>query len=197
MSSPAAAAKAFAVRQAKLEEKPLEAEEQEDLRERETLDPVEAELTSDTIPEASVELGNRDFEDRDRRLKEFARRAEALKSDNDPKIAKATDLLSSLIKKGFHPIVYCRFIPTAQYVAEELNNRLSKQWKDFRAVHVTGASGSDEERKALIKDLVESEPKTEHRVLVATDCLSEGINLQVGHARDGSTPEPPHVNNLT
>ena len=43
---------------------------------------------------------------------------------------------------------------------------------------MTGASGGDEERKALIKDLVESEPKTDHRVLVATDCLSEGINLQ-------------------
>jgi ERCC4-related helicase len=179
MSSPSAAAKAFEVRQAKIEEQPKEAEEQEDLRVRETLDPVDVELTSDTIPEASVELANNDFADRDRRrLKEFAKRAEALKSENDPKIAKAADLLSSLIKKGFHPIVYCRFIPTAQYVAEELNNRLSKQWKDFRAVHVTGASGGDEERKALIKDLVESEPKTDHRVLVATDCLSEGINLQ-------------------
>lgn len=151
----------------------------EDLRERETLDPVDVELTSDTIPEASVELANSDFEDRDRRrLKEFARRAEALKGENDPKVSKAADLLLPLLKKGFHPIVYCRFIPTAQYVAEELNRRLSKQWKDFRAVAVTGASGSDDERKALIKDLVESEPKTEHRVLVATDCLSEGINLQ-------------------
>jgi superfamily II DNA or RNA helicase len=179
MSSPAAAAKAFAVREQKIDELATEAEEQEDLRERETLDPVDVELTSDTIPEAVVELGNRDFEDRDRRrLKEFARRAEALKGENDPKIAKAADLLLPLIKKGFYPIVYCRFIPTAQYVAEELNRRLGKQFKDFHAVAVTGASGSDDERKALIKDLVESEPKIEHRVLVATDCLSEGINLQ-------------------
>jgi hypothetical protein len=169
----------LAVRERKIDEKATEAEEQEDLRERETLDPVDVELTSDTIPEAAVELGNRDFEDRDRRrLKDFARRAEALKAENDPKIAKTADLLLPLIKKGFHPIVYCRFIPTAQYVAEELNRRLAKQFKDFRAVAVTGASGSDDERKALIKDLVESEPKTEHRVLVATDCLSEGINLQ-------------------
>src|SRR5207237_4619480 len=77
-----------------------------------------------------------------------------------------------------HPIVYCRFIPTAQYVAEELNRRLVGHWKDFRAVAVTGASGGDEERRALIADLIEAEPKTQHRVLVATDCLSEGINLQ-------------------
>ena len=77
-------------------------------------------------------------------LREFARRAEALKAENDPKIAKAADLLVPLIKKCFHPIVYCRFIPTAQYVADELNRRLSQHWKDFRAVAVTGASGSDE-----------------------------------------------------
>ncbi len=179
MSSPAAAAKAFAVREQKLAERAAEAEEQEDLRERETMDPVDVELTSDTIPEASVELGAADLGDRDRRrLREFTRRAEALKAENDPKIAKATELLLPLIKKGFHPIVYCRFIPTAQYVAEELNRRLCEQWKDFRAVAVTGASGSDEERRALITDLVEADPKTQHRVLVATDCLSEGINLQ-------------------
>ena len=179
MSSPAAAAKAFAVREKKLTEQAADAEEQEDLRERETMDPVDVELTSDMVPEASVELGAADFKEGDRkRLREFARRAEGLKSGNDPKIAKATDLLLPLIKKGFHPIVYCRFIPTAQYVADELNRRLREQWKDFRAVAVTGASGSDEERRALIKDLVEAEPKTEHRVLVATDCLSEGINLQ-------------------
>lgn len=178
-SSPAAAAKAFDVREKKLAEQATDAEEQEDLRERETLDPIEIELTSDTVSEASVELGAADFEDRDRRrLKEFAKRAEALKADNDPKVAKAAELLVPLIKKGFHPIVYCRFIPTAQYVAEELNRRLVKEWKDFRAVAVTGASGGDEERRALIKDLIEAEPKTDHRVLVATDCLSEGINLQ-------------------
>jgi len=179
MSSPAAASKAFAVREQKLVEQAGEAEEQEDLRERETLDPVDVELTSDTIPEAPVELGAADLEDRDRvRLRKFAGRAEALKAGNDPKVAKAAELLLPLIKQGFHPIVYCRFIPTAQYVAEELNRRLQQQWKDFRAVAVTGASGSDDERKALIKDLVEAEPKTERRVLVATDCLSEGINLQ-------------------
>jgi len=179
MSSPAAAAKAFAVREQKLMEQAGEAEEQEDLREREALDPVEVELISDTVPEAPVELGAADLEDRDRRrLRDFARRAEALKAENDPKIAKAAELLLPLIKNGFHPIVYCRFIPTAQYVAEELNRRLQGQWRDFRAVAVTGASGSDDERKALIKDLIEAEPKTEHRVLVATDCLSEGINLQ-------------------
>jgi hypothetical protein len=42
----------FAVREQKLVEQPREAEEQEDLREREALDPVDVELISDTVPEA-------------------------------------------------------------------------------------------------------------------------------------------------
>jgi hypothetical protein len=113
MSSPAAAARAFAVREKKLAEHGAEAEEQEDLRERETMDPVDVELTSDMVPEASVELGAADFEERDRRrLREFARRAEALKAGNDPKNAKDSDILAPLIKKGFHSIVYCRILTT-------------------------------------------------------------------------------------
>lgn len=179
MSSPAAGAKAFTVRLERLAEREKEAEEQESLREYETLDPVDVELASDTVPEAPVELGAADLEERDRRrLREFARRAEGLKAENDPKIAKAAEEIAGLLKKGFQPIVYCRFIPTAQYVAEELNRRLSRDFKNFRAVAVTGESGGDEERRAMIEDLVKREPKAEHRVLVATDCLSEGINLQ-------------------
>ena len=63
MSSPAAAAKAFAVREQKLVEQAKEAEEQEDLGERETLDPVDVESISDTVPEAPVELGAADLEE--------------------------------------------------------------------------------------------------------------------------------------
>jgi Helicase conserved C-terminal domain len=129
--------------------------------------------------ETPIELATHDLEERDRRrLQEFTRRAESLKSDEDPKIKRAADIISNLISTGFRPIVYCRFIPTAHYVSEELNRLLPKRFSDFRAIAVTGESGSDEERKALIDDLVQHEPKCLNRVLVATDCLSEGINLQ-------------------
>jgi superfamily II DNA/RNA helicase len=57
---------------------------------------------------------------------------------------------------------------------EQLQRRIKEKYPTFRAAAVTGETGGDEERKAVIEDLVEAE----RRVLVATDCLSEGINLQ-------------------
>jgi hypothetical protein len=72
------------------------------------------------------------------------------------------------------PIVYCRFIATADYVAGQLQARLKDAFPDVHVISVTGETGNDEEREARVAELAES-PR---RVLVATDCLSEGINLQ-------------------
>ena len=72
--------------------------------------------------------------------------------------------------KGQSPIVFCRFIATAQYVAKILKQHLPKD-VDVRAIT---SELSDEERREKIDEMAKS-PK---RVLVATDCLSEGINLQ-------------------
>ena len=59
----------------------------------------------------------------------------------------------------------------AKYVAEELTKRLKVT--DLRVLAVTGES-SEEQRESQIAEL-ERSPR---RLLVATDCLSEGINLQ-------------------
>ena len=75
--------------------------------------------------------------------------------------------------EGFHPIVYCRYIATADYVAEELKRRLLPRWPDLHVISITGTLAEDE-RQIRVAELAES-PR---RVLVATDCLSEGINLQ-------------------
>lgn len=178
MSSPAAAARAFAVRESKLVAAGDEHEDQEDLRSQELLDPLEIENVLDSVPEAPVELGAAELEERDRRrLREFTRRADSLKSENDPKIKRAEEIVSELLKKGFSPIIYCRFIPTARYVASELERRLTSKFSGFHVKAITGEDGSDEERKVMIADLVDPE-KRGPKVLVATDCLSEGINLQ-------------------
>jgi len=73
-----------------------------------------------------------------------------------------------LIKDGYHPIVFCRFIPTADYVAEELRKAL----KGVEVISITGVL-PPAEREARINQLGEGD-----KVLVCTDCLSEGINLQ-------------------
>ncbi|MCX7751116.1 MAG: SWF/SNF helicase family protein, partial [Candidatus Bipolaricaulota bacterium] len=77
-----------------------------------------------------------------------------------------------LLAEGFHPIVWCRFIATAHYVARALNS-LEGRHRGLKVSVVTGEL-SDEERRLVVEEL----GKCNRRVLVATDCLSEGVNLQ-------------------
>jgi hypothetical protein len=70
-----------------------------------------------------------------RRLLELARMADELRGDKDEKLKKLVTLLKSLIKDGFNPIVFCRFIETSDYVAEELRKSLSK---DVEVASITG-----------------------------------------------------------
>lgn len=90
--------------------------------------------------------------------------------DKDQKVKRALDQIKIWINKGQSPIVFCRFIATAQYVAKILKDNLPK---DVDVRDITSLL-SDEERKEKIDEMAKS-PK---RILVATDCLSEGINLQ-------------------
>jgi len=88
----------------------------------------------------------------------------------DRKIEITIDLVKKWSKEGYDPIVFCHYISTAHYVAERLKAALPKN------VHVEAITSelADEQRKERI-DIM---GKAEKRVLVATDCLSEGINLQ-------------------
>ena len=96
--------------------------------------------------------------------------AELTKIEKDQKVKLGAEQIKLWISKGQSPIVFCRFIATAQYVAKILKEYLSKD-VDVRAIT---SELSDEERREKIDEMAKS-PK---RVLVATDCLSEGINLQ-------------------
>lgn len=106
-----------------------------------------------------------------RRLLEFARRAEALSPEADHKLQGATREVKALLKDGFQPVVFCRFVDTADYVARHLREALPAE---VRVESVTGLL-PPAERKSRIADLVAERGQF---VLVATDCLAEGINLQ-------------------
>lgn len=87
----------------------------------------------------------------------------------DPKLAALIRHIDLLVKDGYHPVVFCRYIATAHYVAEHLKAAFPKATVDA----VTGEL-TPEERRERVDDL----ENAEQRILVATDCLSEGINLQ-------------------
>ena len=88
----------------------------------------------------------------------------------DRKIDVTIKVIKEWISEGFDPIVFCHYISTAQYVAERLRKELPKN------IHVEAITSelADEQRKEHIEIM----GKAERRVLIATDCLSEGINLQ-------------------
>ncbi|MDA8049848.1 MAG: DEAD/DEAH box helicase [Rhodospirillales bacterium] len=87
----------------------------------------------------------------------------------DPKLAATIRELRPLLAEGAKPVVFCRFIATAEHVAAELRRAFPGQ----RIEAVTGALTA-EDRRARVEGMAEAE----RRLLVATDCLSEGINLQ-------------------
>jgi superfamily II DNA or RNA helicase len=106
-----------------------------------------------------------------RKLLEFARRAESIAAEADLKLQGAISEVKALLKDGFRPVVFCRFVDTADYVARQLREVLPAK---VRVEAVTGLL-PPAERDARIATLV-AEPGD--YMLVCTDCLSEGINLQ-------------------
>jgi superfamily II DNA or RNA helicase len=134
-----------------------------DLMDDESLEGIDVTPGGDVGEVADDENANR------RRLLDMARYAESLMGEGDAKLEKAVEIVKGVLGDGFSPIVFCRFIATVEYVTEELRNRT-------RGVEVIGVTGSlpPAEREARVAELGEATK----RVLVCTDCLSEGINLQ-------------------
>ncbi len=139
---------------------------------------VVLDLTDDeSLDDADVAPGS-DYEAEDgpainrQQLRRLASEAEKLTGDKDRKLQNAVGLIKQLLNDGFMPIVFCRFIPTAVYVAAALRAKLGKA---AEVAAVTGMLPPDE-REARIGELM----MHERHVLVCTDCLSEGINLQEG-----------------
>ncbi len=105
-------------------------------------------------------------------LGDFAREAAALEGpERDAKLRLLIKEVKGLLLEGYDPIVFCRFIPTAEYVAERLGEALARK---ARVAAVTGEL-PPAERLARIDTLTAEDGR---HVLVATDCLAEGVNLQ-------------------
>ena len=165
-SSPAAAVQSLQNRIDRIENQSLAENEMGDADETRVLDFEDSE-SSDIAPDVDT-LG-----DRLAALELIKEEAEKLAArSDDPKLVCLIRLLEHDLLKGGdakRPIVFCRYIETAKYVAE----RLRKKFPGYTVTAVCGTDDADA-RQAAIDDLARS-PK---HILVATDCLAEGINLQ-------------------
>ena len=166
-SSPAAAVNALRTR--------LLAAQSEGTSEIASLDEFEAQASDRVLDGTDDALSTDDIEpgaqtEDSQRLQALMASAAALSGQqHDPKLAKLLDHLAVLLKEGFQPVVFCRYIATAHYLAAALQDK-------FKAVTTKAVTGelTPDEREAAVEQLGESDA----RILVATDCLSEGINLQ-------------------
>ncbi|GII79226.1 ATP-dependent helicase HepA [Sphaerisporangium rufum] len=108
------------------------------------------------------------------RLRRFADAFAALHGPRDDlKLAELIKQVKGLIANGYNPIVFCRYIPTAEY----LKTHLGHAFKQRVTVDAVTGQLPPEARAERIAGLTASSGP---RILVATDCLSEGVNLQDG-----------------
>jgi superfamily II DNA or RNA helicase len=107
-------------------------------------------------------------------LKTFAARLQTLANiQSDGKLYAASIVLEDWLDKGVNPVVFCRYIETARYLGEHLGPALRKKHPKAD-IQVVTSEDPDDVRRDRIEKMSGDKP----RVLIATDCLSEGINLQ-------------------
>jgi superfamily II DNA or RNA helicase len=141
-----------------------EEQELEEELARRIFDGTEDDLESEDI-EPSADTGHDDA-----RLNALIAQAQSLATPSkDPKLKTLLKALEELLNEGFRPVIFCRYIATAHYLTEYLG-------KKFKKASVSAVTGelTPSERQEKVESLgLEDTP-----ILVATDCLSEGINLQ-------------------
>ncbi|MET7635714.1 helicase-related protein [Streptomyces sp. NPDC005078] len=140
---------------------------------------------SDSMEGMDVAPGAETEENAGSRLAELADRAAALESpEQDLKLKALIKHLKALLADGHNPIVFCRYIPTAEYLADQLaNDKETKKRGPLGAKTVVKAvtgTLSPQQRLQHIEELATEagDDAAARRVLIATDCLSEGVNLQ-------------------
>ncbi|GGE43141.1 ATP-dependent helicase HepA [Marinicauda pacifica] len=108
----------------------------------------------------------------DPRLAGLISKAEGLTANfgRDPKFQSLVATLKRFTKEGCQPVVFCRYIATAKAVGEALKAEFPRV-----AIDVVTGELTSEDREKRVEALGSQRDK---HILVATDCLSEGINLQ-------------------
>jgi ERCC4-related helicase len=173
-SSPAAAALALKTRLHAVEDQSEEQqlEEMEELVAETVMDGQANDLLNidESVPAGTTD----DYED-SAALGELIEKAEGLRGrKSDPKLDCLITEVERFIADGFAPVIFCRYIATAHYAQQHLAEALKK--KKVHVIVVTGELTSDQ-RQEKIDELYDLDEGITP-ILVATDCLSEGINLQ-------------------
>lgn len=170
MSSPAAGLEMLRKKSASS----VETDKPEEVYDENEINPVIEKLESDSdVPLTDLMDYAALNQDEKSRINTLSKKLKELSGEEkDNKLFKTIKLIKEWIKEGYNPVIFCRYIATAEYVGRFLKKELPKSVE----VQTITSTLSDEQRKEKILEM----SVHEKRVLVATDCLSEGINLQDG-----------------
>ncbi len=101
-------------------------------------DTTEQEQAVDASPTVVMEQGQESYKDADRRkLKAFVQLAEKLQGNKDQKLQACIATVTSVLQEEMNPIIWCRYIATANYVAEALKQKLEKKGSQIRVIAIT------------------------------------------------------------
>ena len=105
------------------------------------------------------------------KLKELSKKLNDIDLKNeDAKVNELVRVIKEWMKSDHYPIVYCRYIKTAEY----LHTKLSTIFDNKISVNLITSQDPEEVRRDKVIELTHQTKK----ILIATDCMSEGINLQ-------------------
>ena len=115
----------------------------DDVFSQQIMDSADEDQATDYVPTAPLDDPDASLDANEvRRLNAFLSRADALAGpDGDAKIREAARAVSDLLAEGYSPIIYCRFIQTAYYVAQHIKSDLQRQHPGF------AGQGRDGERR--------------------------------------------------
>ncbi len=138
--------------------------------------------TEDNLPTSVIGKSGSDTESKRlmayaARLQDIAYTDKDIKNSKDNKAKEAIAQVKEWLQNGRNPIIFCRYIPTANYLGQLCKQYFAgKVYKDLHVEVVTSELNDDLRREKIAS--MNGEGK--RRLLIATDCLSEGINLQDG-----------------
>jgi superfamily II DNA or RNA helicase len=133
------------------------------------------EVFKEFLDRASPLLSSDDVE----QVKKLRDAAKSVMERGDSKLNALVSLLEDIMaEEGTKAIVFTEYKDTADYLIKHLTEKRHPEWR--RAIRrLTSEETLDESRFRRIKDEFEKDPRV--RILIATDVVAEGVNLQVAN----------------
>lgn len=170
MSSPAAGAKMFSRKVNDI----VDEDDSDDAIDHENPLFEKLDASNDELPTSLASRAQLRSEQKTK-FESFVAELENLKGfEKDYKLQQCSEIVNQWIKKGISPVIFCRYIETAHYVEENLREKFGNKVR----IECITSELPDDDRKDRVRQMTPEEGDKKPRILVATDCLSEGINLQ-------------------